>query len=117
PGTYAPNFDAGFAAYDATGNLELIKWTSYMVGAEFYPGGVDGRLGLFGNYGHMESSNTKSFAGANTRKSEDFFDVGLFFDPTKQTRIGADYGYYKDHYVTGLNGINHSVMTSAWLFF
>jgi len=117
PGTYTPNFDAGFAAYDATGHLELIKWTSYMVGAEFYPGVAKGRLGLFGNYGHMESSNSQSFAGANTRKSEDFFDIGLFFDPTKQTRIGADYGFYKDHYVTGLNGINHSVMTSAWLFF
>ncbi len=115
--TYAPNFDAGLAAYDATGHLELIQWTSYMIGAEFYPGGVGGRLGLFANYGHMQSSNTDKFAGANTRESEDFLGVGLFFDPTKQTRIGIDYGLYSDHYVDGSDATNHSGLMSAWLFF
>jgi hypothetical protein len=115
--TYAPNFDAGLAAYDATGHLELIQWTSYMIGAEFYPGGVGGRVGLFANYGHMQSSNTDKFASANTRESEDFVGVGLFFDPTKQTRIGIDYGFYSDHYVDGSDAQNHSGLMSAWLFF
>ena len=114
---YTPNYDAGFAAYDATGHLELIKWTSYMVGAEFYPGGVGGRLGLFANYGHMQSSNTEKFSTTTARKSEDFVGVGLFVDPTKQTRVGLDYGYYGDHYVDGTDATNHSVMLSAWLFF
>ena len=115
--TYTPNFDGGLAAYDATGHLELIKWTSYMVGAEFYPGGAGGRLGLFGNYGHMKSSNSKKFASASTRESEDFFNFGLFFDPTKATRIGADYGNYTDHYVDGADATNHSFMLSGFLFF
>jgi len=126
PGTYAPNFDAGFAAYDAKGNLELIKWTSYMVGAEYYPPGIDGRLGTFASYGHMQSANSKRFAslatataayGASTRKSEDFFGTGLFFDPTKQTRVGLDFGFYNDHYVDNSKARNYSVLSSMWLFF
>jgi hypothetical protein len=117
PVPYVPNFDPGFAAYEANGHLELLKWTSYMVGAEYYPPGVGGRLGLDINYGHMESSNTKKFAGPNTRDHESFFGSGAFFDPTKQTRVGADFGYYRDHYVGGGSPKNYSLMTSAWLFF
>ncbi|MEZ4362440.1 MAG: hypothetical protein R3B48_19780 [Kofleriaceae bacterium] len=125
PGTYVPNFDAGFAAYDAAGNLELIKWTSYMVGVEFYPDIIDGRLGTFANYGHMQSSNSDKFGGAavndpvagRTRESEDFYNAGLFFDPTKATRVGADVALYDDHYVDGTDAQNVSVMASAYLFF
>lgn len=114
---YVPNYDAGLAAYDATGHLELVQWTSYMVGAEFYPAGVGGKLGLFANYGHMQSNNTKKFSTAAAREREDFIGAGFFVDPTKQTRIGLDYGYYGDHYVDGTDATNHSVMLSAWLFF
>lgn len=117
PQTYVPNFDAGLAAYDATGHLELINWTSYMIGAEFYPGGVGGRVGLFANYGHMQSSNTDEFAGPNARESEDFFGGGAFVDPTKHTRVGLDYGLYYDHYVDGTDAKNHQVLMSAWMFF
>lgn len=116
PTVYTPNYDAGLAAYDATGHLELVQWTSYMVGAEFYPAGVGGRLGLFANYGHMQSNNTKKFS-TTARESEDFFGIGFFVDPTKQTRIGLDYGYYGDHFVDNVDATNHSVMLSAWLFF
>lgn len=124
-GTYVPNFDPGLAAYDANGKLDLIKWTSYMVGLEFYPGGTGGRLGTFVNYGHMQSANTDRFGGANvndpvagrTRESEDFYNAGLFFDPTKVTRIGADVAMYADHYVDGTDAKNYSAMTSAFLFF
>jgi hypothetical protein len=117
PVPYVPNFDPGFAAYDATGRLELIKWTSYMVGAEYYPPGLGGRMGTFANYGHMQSSNTKKFAGAATRESEDFFGAGLFVDPTRQTRVGLDFGIYNDHYVDGTDAKNYSVLSSMWLFF
>jgi len=124
-GAYVPNFDAGLAAYNATGKLELIQWTSYMVGAEFYPAATKNRLGLFANYGHMQSDNSDGYGGAavndpvagRTRESEDFYNAGLFFDPTKATRLGADFALYDDHYVDGTDAQNMSVMTSAFLFF
>jgi len=125
PGTYTPNFDPGFAAYDATGHLELIKWTSYMVGAAYYPPGVDGRIGVFANYGHMRSANSHKFGGAavrdpvlgRTRKSEAFADAGLFVDLTKVVRIGLDGGVYADHYVDGTDAKNYSVETTVFLSF
>jgi len=118
PGTYVPNFDPGFAAYDATGHIELIQWTSYMLGVEYYPPGLDGRLGLSANHGHMESSNAKKFGDpTKTRDHEDFYAAGVFFEPTKQTRVGIDFGYYGDHYVDGVSATNYSVMQSSWLFF
>jgi hypothetical protein len=125
PGTYAPNFDPGLAAYDAAGNLELIKWTSYMAGVEYYPPGVEGRVGIFANYGHMQSANADQFGGANvmdpalgrTRSNESFYNAGCFFDPTKATRIGIDGALYDDHYVDGTKAKNYSLMSSAFLFF
>lgn len=119
PGVYVPNFDPGLAAYSPTGRLDLIQWTSYMVGAEFYPAGTGGRLGLFANYGHMQSSNTDEFEAApgRARESEDFYNAGLFYDPTKATRLGVDLGIYDDHYTDGTDARNYSMMSSAYLFF
>jgi hypothetical protein len=118
-GVYTPNFDPGLAAYSPTGKLDLIQWTSYMAGAEFYPAGTGGRLGLFANYGHMQSDNTDEFqaAAGRARESEDFYNAGLFFDPTKATRLGADLGIYDDHYTDGTDARNYSVMSSAFFFF
>ena len=117
PIPYVPNFDAGFAAYRADGHLELLQWTSYFVGLEYYPPVADGRIGLDLNYGHMQSKNSHKFAGAATRDHEDYFGAGGFFDLTKHTRVGADFGLYNDNYVDGSNAKNYSVITSAWLFF
>jgi hypothetical protein len=125
PGTYTANFDPGFAAYDAAGHLELIKWTSYMIGAEYYPPGVDGRVGIFANYGHMRSANSHKFGGPNvldpvlgrTRKREAFYDAGLFVDLTKVVRIGLDGGLYADHYVDGTDAKNYSIETTVFLSF
>jgi hypothetical protein len=122
---YTANFDPGFAAYTGTGKLALIKWTSYMIGAEYYAPGTHGRLGFFANYGHMQSANSGRFGGASvmdpaagrTRESEDFYDAGLFVDPTKETRIGLDGALYHDHYVDGTSAKNYSLMTTAYLFF
>jgi hypothetical protein len=122
---YTPNFDPGLAAYDASGRLELIRWRSYMIGAEYVPPGLGGRLWTFVNHGHMRSSNSHRFGGSavmdpvagRTRKSEDFYDAGMFVDLTGATRIGTDVALYEDHYVDGTTARNYSVMTTAYLFF
>lgn len=127
PGTYTPNFDPGLAAFDVLGRLELIRWTSFLVGVELYPAGAGGRVGLWANYGHMESSNSYRFGGPDavvndpvlgrTREKEDFLDVGVFVDPTASTRVGSGLAYFRDRYVDATIATSYSVMTSAWLFF
>jgi hypothetical protein len=129
--TYIPNFDAGLAAIDTAGNVELIKWIAYFASLELYPAGTGGRLGVIANYGHMESSNARSVgtasaaaptamataAAAKIRDHEDVFEVGLFVDPTKATRVAASGGLYNDVYGDGVSAKNYAVIMSGWLFF
>jgi len=135
PQTYPANFDPGLAAVDATGHIELIKWTSYLACLEFYPGGTGGRLGTFANFGHMESSNAKNVgtavaagtsdaaiaaaaaAKARIRDHEEFYEVGLLFDPTKATRVAASGSLYDDTYGDGKDAKNYALIMSGWLFF
>jgi hypothetical protein len=127
-----PNFDAGLAAIDAAGHVELIKWLAYFASLEFYPAGTGGRLGLVANYGHMESSNARSVgtassaaatpadqaaAAARIRDHEDVFEVGVFVDPTRSTRIAVSGSLYNDVYGDGAAARNYAVITSGWLFF
>jgi hypothetical protein len=112
---YTPNFDPGLAAYDAAGHLELIQWRSYMLGAEYFPPGVGGRLWTFANHGHMASPNARRFGDART--SEDFDNAGAFVDVTSVVRVGADAARYADHYLDGTTARNYSAMVTAYLFF
>jgi hypothetical protein len=129
---YTPNFDAGLAAIDAAGHVELIKWLGYFASLEFYPAGTGGRLGMVANYGHMESSNARSAgtassaaatpaaqaaAAAKIRDHEDFFEVGVFFDPTKATRLAVSGSLYNDVYGDNVAAKNYAVIMSGWLFF
>jgi hypothetical protein len=129
---YAPNFDAGLAAIDAAGNVELINWLAYFASLEFYPAGTGGRLGMVVNYGHMESSNATSVgtassaaatpadqaaAAAKIRDHEDVFEVGVFVDPTRSTRIAVSGSLYNDVYGDGVAARNYATIMSGWLFF
>jgi hypothetical protein len=129
---YTPNFDAGLAAIDAAGNVELIKWLAYFASLEFYPAGTGGRLGLVVNYGHMESSNARSVgtassaaatpadqaaAAARIRDHEDVFEIGAFVDPTRSTRVAVSGSLYNDVYGDHVAAKNYAVIMSGWLFF
>jgi hypothetical protein len=129
---YTPNFDAGLAAIDAAGNVELIKWLAYFASLEFYPAGTGGRLGLVVNYGHMESSNATSVgtasaaaatpadqaaAAARIRDHEDVFEVGAFVDPTRSTRVALSGSLYHDVYGDHVAAKNYAAIMSGWLFF
>lgn len=132
PTAYAPNFDAGLAVIDAAGNVELIKWLGYFASLEFYPAGTGGRLGLVASYGHMESSNATSVgtasaaaatpteqaaAAARIRDHEDMFEIGLFVDPIRSTRVAASGSLYQDVYGDHVTARNYAVIMSGWLFF
>ncbi|HMG23142.1 MAG TPA: hypothetical protein VK607_17520 [Kofleriaceae bacterium] len=128
---YTANFDPGFAAIDAAGNVELIKWLGYFASLEFYPAGTGGKLGLVANYGHMESSNARSVgtassaapapaaqaAAARIRDHEDVFELGAFVDPTRATRLAVSGSLYDDVYADQVAAKNYAVIMSGWLFF
>lgn len=131
PTPYVPNFDPGLAVIDAAGNVELVKWLAYFASLEFYPAGTGGRLGTFASYGHMESSNAthvgtasaaagpaaRAAATARIRDHLDVFEVGLFVDPTRSTRVAASGSLYNDVYGDGVTAKNDAAIVSGWLFF
>lgn len=127
---YTANFDAGLAAIDATGHAELIKWTNYLVSLQYSPPGIDGRLELFGNYGHQQSSNAKNVgtAGAGTataiaaaqariRDHEDFYEAGLSFAPTTSTRLAVSGSLFDDTYGDNVSAKNYSLVFGGWLLY
>jgi hypothetical protein len=56
-------------------------------------------------------------AAARIRDHEDYFEIGVFVDPTKATRIAASGSLYSDVYGDGATAKNYSVIMSGWLFF
>jgi len=130
---YVANFDPGLAVVDASGHIELVKWTTWAAGAEFYPAGTGGKLGMLLNYQHSESPNAKDIgaaavvsqtttaaqdaARARVRDHEELYEVGLFVDPTKSTRFAASGALFDDTYGDGKDTKNYSLMMSGWVFF
>jgi hypothetical protein len=115
---YAPNIDPGIVTYSGAGDLHYVKWTSFLVGAQYYLPGVDGRIWISGNYSRIRSPNLRRFgARAASLSHEDWFDVNLFGDPAPAIRLGLEYANYNDRYVDGTHSINHRVQFSGFYMF
>jgi hypothetical protein len=113
------DIDNGIATYTAGGQLNFIQWTSYLIGAQYYLPGLDGRLWVSGNFSHMESSNTPKLYASSTkvRGAEDWWDVNLFGDVTPALRLGLEYAQFIDHYVDGNSPTNQRVQLSGFFIF
>jgi len=119
PAVWPQDLDNGIATYSSTGALHFIQWTSYLVGAQYYFPGLNGKAWLSGNYSHMESSNTGTLFPKSTkvRSSEDWWDVNLFGDVTPALRLGLEYAQFLDKYVDGNSPTNHRVQLSGFFIF
>ena len=115
---YKADIDNGIVTYDAKGGIHGIQWTTYMLGAQYYLPGVDGKLWVSGNYSHISSANTHYYGTpAALTASEDWFDVNLFVDPVPSIRIGAEYANFLTNYVDGQHAINHRMQLSGFFIF
>jgi hypothetical protein len=115
---YTPAVDAGLAVYDASGNLRLPRWTTFMVGAEYYLPKIGGRVALFANYSRSQLHDAQSYGnGAKVRDHESFCNAGLFFDLSDSLRFGMDYGRFNDVYADGVEAVTHAVQGTGFFFF
>jgi hypothetical protein len=115
---FAADIDNGIVTYDANGVLHSIDWQSYMIGAQYYFPGVDGKLWLSGNYSHMFSDNIAQYGTATKLTSVyDWFDVNLFVDPVPALRLGVEYANFNTQYVDGQHAINHRAQLSGFFIF
>ncbi len=113
------DIDNGIATYGTKGQLNFIQWTSYLLGAQYYLPGLNGRVWLSGNFSHMESSNTPKLYPGSTkvRGAEDWWDANLFADVTPALRLGLEYAQFIDHYVDGNSPTNQRVQLSGFFLF
>jgi hypothetical protein len=115
---YAADIDNGIVTYDTTGKLHGIQWTTYLIGAQYYLPGLDGKLWISGNYSHTSSANTHYYGSpAALRAAEDFIDVNLFVDPIPSVRVGAELADFIDVYVDGQHAVNHRAQLSGFFIF
>jgi hypothetical protein len=115
---FAADIDSGIVTYDANGVLHAIDWQSYLIGAQYYLPGLDGRFWVSGNYSHMFSDNIAQFGTATKLTSVyDWFDVNLFVDPTPSVRVGVEYANFNTQYVDGAHAINHRGQLSGFFIF
>jgi hypothetical protein len=112
------NIDPGIVTYDAGGGLHGIQWTSYLVGAQYYLPGIDGKIFISGNYSHIQSANSHFYgAAARTTAAEDWFDVNLFADPVPAVRVGLEYANFNTMTVDGIHSLNHRLQLSGFFIF
>jgi hypothetical protein len=116
--TYTSPLDAGLAVYDAQGRLHLPRWTTFLVGLEYYLPFVGGRAAIFANFSHSQLHDAKTYANpAKVRDHENFYEAGFLVDPHESVRFALDYAHIDDVYADGVKAKNESVQLSGFLFF
>jgi hypothetical protein len=118
PSSYVADVDLGLAVYDVNGTLELPRWTTFLVGLEYYLPRVSGKVGLFANFSRSQLHNPELYGIASkVRDNEIFCNAGFFVDIIEAVRVGLDYGRFDDTYADGVHAINHAVQFTGFLFF
>lgn len=116
--TYVSGVDAGLAVYDINGQLQLPRWTTFVVSLEYYLPKVGGRVGLFANVSRSQLHDTQLYANpARVRDNEIFYNGGFYVDITEAIRVGFDYARFDDQYADGVHAINDAVQMTGFLFF
>lgn len=116
--TYVSGVDAGLAVYDINGQLQLPRWTTFVVSLEYYLPKVGGRVGLFANVSRSQLHDPQLYANpSRVRDNEIFYNGGFYVDITEAIRVGFDYARFDDQYADGVHAINDAVQMTGFLFF
>jgi hypothetical protein len=125
--TYSPDIDAGIVTYDINGNLHGIQWTSYLLGAQYYLPGCNGKLWISGNFSHMQSDNIHYYTissptltgqkASALSSGETWYDVNVFVDPVPAVRVGLEAANMITEYVNGKQASNQRLQLSGFFIF
>lgn len=104
--------------YDETGALRQPRWTTFLVGLEYYLPFVHGRVAVFANYSRSQLHDAGSYPSpARVRDHESFFNGGIFFDPFESLRFGLDYAHIEDVYADNVKANNEAAQMTGFFFF
>src|SRR5262249_13465447 len=121
---------------DASGKatLNLVQWTTFNLGAQYYFPGLDGRLFVSANYSQTNPTNASDLIGvadpgnpanakavatakSKIRDHEQWYDFNITGDPYPGVRLGLEYAHYNDTYLDGTKAVNHRVMFAGFYIF
>ena len=109
--------DSGLVAFKNDGTLEAIKWTTFIVGLQYYLPTSD-NFWINGVYSRATSYNSKLYGAATSVwLNQQYVEADLFYDLTKAVRLGLGYMYTRQEYVDGAVAENHRVQLSGWFIF
>jgi hypothetical protein len=114
--------DPGLVAFDSTGNLHTIDWTSYIVGLQYYLP-PSGKIWISGNFSRMVSKNVNQFvastpAGQGSVFTESLWaDGNLFWDLTPAARFGFEYAFFQQTRGDNQKPVDHRFQLSTWFLF
>ena len=115
---FVPGDDPGLAVYDKNGELRLPHWMTFIVGLEYYPPKVGGRLGLFANLARTKLLDSDLYVNpAKVRDNEMFYNAGFFVDISQAIRVGCDWAYFDDQYADGVHATTHAIQGVGFFFF
>ena len=116
---FTPNIDGGIVTYGADGALHFIRWTSFLVGAQYYLPGLGGKAWVSANYSRIKTSNLTDWGAAPAKSlaHEDWWDVNVFGDIATAVRVGVELSQFKDTFADGSTAKNNRAQGSAFFLF
>jgi hypothetical protein len=112
---FVSDIDRGLVAYDGSGGLHAIQWTSILAGLQ-YRLPVAG-LWVAGTFSHMHSNNSTDFGGKAAFNQSLYVSGALFWDANKAMRFGGEYSHTEQTYGDDAKAKNERVQLSAFYIF
>jgi hypothetical protein len=119
--TYPQDVDTGLVTYDSSGNLQTVKWQSYMGGLQYYLP-PSGKLWIAGNITHLKSDNNTSFGQAAAAMAKivtqsTWWDANLLWEVVEPLRVGVQYAQGRQTYGDGVEAKNERFQMNAFYLF
>jgi len=119
---YTPNIDPGIVTFDASNQLQAIKWTGVVLNAHYHLPIADGKkLWLSGSYSVLKSSNSVVLTPIQGRPfvfdRAQYFDANLWWGVTPAVQVGLSFQRTQQTFGDGAVAHNNRGESAFYFFF
>ena len=119
---YTPNIDPGIVTFDASNQLQAIKWTGVVLNAHYHLPIADGKkVWLSGTYSRLKSSNSVALTPIQGRPfvfdRAQYIDANLWWGVTPAVQVGLSYQRTQQTFGDGAVAHNNRGEGAFYFFF
>jgi hypothetical protein len=119
---YTPNIDPGIVTFDASNQLQAIKWTGVVLNAHYHLPIADGKkVWLSGTYSFLKSSNSVALTPIQGRPfvfdRAQYIDANLWWGVTPAVQVGLSYQRTQQTFGDGAVAHNNRGEGAFYFFF